>query len=303
MRPPDSENQQLIETLGIRSLMIVPLQVREHTIGALIVGALHTRCRYDQMDLAFVKELASRVAFAVDNARLYRDAQAAIAARDTFLSIASHELKTPLTSMIGYAYLLQNAPKEGSRSPERTQQAVDVIARQTRRLSRLIEELLDLSRIQRGQWSLVLQPFDLVPLLNRVLDEVRLTSQNHMITLHCADDELIINGDEGRLEQVIHNLLSNAVKYSPYGGPIQVQVKQQDGAVQISVTDRGIGIPQAAQARLWEPFYRAGNAGAQSSGFGIGLYIAHEIVQRHGGTIGVQSVEGRGSTFTVTLPV
>jgi PAS domain S-box-containing protein len=300
---PDPEHQLLAQTLGIGSLIVVPLQVREHTIGALIVGALRTRRPYDQTDLVFVKDLAYRVGFAVDNARLYRDAQAAIAARDTFLSIASHELKTPLTSMIGYAYLLQHEPREGSRLTERTRQAVDVIARQTKRLNHLIEDLLDLSRIQRGQWSLVLQPFDIIPLLYRVIEEVRLTSQRHTITLVCVEDELIINGDEGRLEQVIHNLLSNAVKYSPYGGPIVVRAWRHDQTVQIGVADKGIGIPQEAQARLWEPFYRAGNVGKQSSGFGIGLYIAHEIVQRHGGTIAVHSAEGQGSTFTVALPL
>jgi PAS domain S-box-containing protein len=299
----DAQHQRLVQALSLQSLMILPLQVREHNIGALIIGATRERQPYDQTDLAFARELAYRIALAVDNAQLYRDAQAAIAARDTFLSIASHELKTPLTSMLGYAYLLKRPASQDGINTERTRQAVDVIVRQTQRLNRIIEDMLDLSRIQRGQWDLARQPLNLVPLLQRAVEEAQLTTQRHMIQLRCSFNELPVNGDELRLEQVIQNLLSNAVKYSPGGGRILVACEIHDQLLQIRVSDPGIGVPQAAQARLWEPFYRAGNVGAYSSGFGIGLYLAHEIVTRHNGTIAVESEEGEGSTFVVTLPL
>lgn len=300
---PDPQHQQIAQALKLQSIMIIPLQVREHTIGALVMAVTQARRAYDQTDLAFACDLAYRIALAVDNARLYRDAQAAIAARDTFLSIASHELKTPLTAMIGYAYLLQRTPGEEAAAEERTRQAVDVIARQTQRLNRLIEAMLDLTRLQRGQWDLLLQPLDIVPLIERTVADAQLTTTKHRIDWVPAYDELIVNGDEGRLEQVIQNLLSNAVKYSLGGGRITVAAQVEDDTVRISVTDQGIGIPQAAQAKLWEPFYRAANANKQSSGFGIGLFIVHEIVQRHGGSIDVQSAEYQGSTFTVALPL
>ena len=303
MSEPDAEHQRIAETLKLKSIIIMPLQVREHSVGGVVMGYAHDQRAYDQTDLALAGELATRIALAVDNARLYHDAQAAIAARDTFLSVASHELKTPLTAMIGYAYLLQRTPNEGAAADRRARQAVDVIARQTQRLNRLIDELLDLTRLQRGQWDLQLEPLDLVPLIERIAAEAQFTTTNHRIEWAPAYDELIINGDEGRLEQVLQNLLNNAVKYSPGGGRIGVAVEVDDHIAQISVTDQGIGIPQAAQTRLWEPFYRAANASQYSGGFGVGLFIVHEIVQRHGGAITVQSAEGEGSTFTVSLPL
>ncbi|HEY0604397.1 MAG TPA: HAMP domain-containing sensor histidine kinase, partial [Herpetosiphonaceae bacterium] len=266
-------------------------------------GYAHDQRAYDQTDLALAVDLAARIALAVDNARLYRDAQAAITARDRFLSMASHELKTPLTALMGYAYLLQRSAGEGAAASQRTRQAVDVIARQSQRLNRLIDEMLDLTRIQRGEWDLLLQPVDILPLIEQAVEETQLTSANHRIDWTPAYEELIVNGDEGRLEQVIQNLLNNAVKYSPAGGRIAVAVEVEDHVARISVADQGIGIPQAAQTRLWEPFYRAANASKQSSGFGIGLFIVQEIVQRHGGSIAVQSVEHEGSTFTVKLPL
>ncbi|HEY0735609.1 MAG TPA: ATP-binding protein [Herpetosiphonaceae bacterium] len=303
MLEPDSEHRQIARTLNLQSLMVIPLLVREHTVGALVMGYAHDQHAYDQTHLALAADLADRIALAIDNARLYRDAQAAIAARDTFLSMASHELKTPLTALMGYAYLLQHTPREGAAADERARQAADVIARQTQRLNHLIDEMLDLTRIQRGQWDLLLQPVDILPLIERAVDETQLTSASHRIDWTPAYDELIVNGDEGWLEQVIQNLLNNAVKYSPAGGRIAVAVEVEDHIARVSVADQGIGIPQTAQARLWEPFYRAANASKQSRGFGIGLFIVHEIVRRHGGSIAVQSVEHKGSTFTVSLPL
>lgn len=178
-----------------------------------------------------------------------------------------------------------------------------MITRQTQRLNRLIDELLDLTRLQRGQWDLLLQPLDLVPLIERAVAEVQLTTTNHRIEWAPAYDEVIIDGDGGRLEQVLQSLLNNAVKYSPGGGRIGVAVAVDDHIARISVTDQGIGIPQVAQERLWEAFYRASNASQHGSGFGVGLFIVHEIVQRHGGSIDVQSAEYAGSTFTVSLPL
>jgi signal transduction histidine kinase len=125
----------------------------------------------------------------------------------------------------------------------------------------------------------------------------------HRVDLTTPDDPVLVDGDAERLEQVLHNLLSNAIKYSPDGGQVQVQVARTATEAMVDITDQGIGIPADAQARLFEPFYRAPNVGGQASGFGLGLHIVREIVERHGGRIEVASTEGVGSTFTIYLPL
>jgi signal transduction histidine kinase len=181
------------------------------------------------------------------------------------------------------------------------------IGRQVERLSQLIGELLDVTRLQRGQFALETQPLDFAALVARVVDEMTLAlseSDPHpAIRLLPPEAAVPVWGDPFRLEAVVQNLVSNAVKYSPDGGTVRVRVGSQGSEAILEVTDQGIGIPEEAQAHLFEPFYRAGNVGARTTGFGIGLYIVHEIVARHGGRITVSSTEGQGSTFRVTLPL
>lgn len=179
------------------------------------------------------------------------------------------------------------------------------ITQQAQRLSRLIEQLLDVSRLQQGQFVIEPTSTDLAALVAQVVDDVRATQPpdtRHPIAVQRPDAPVLIMGDPHRLEQVLQNLLSNAVKYSPQGGQVQVRVGQTATDTVVEVSDQGIGIPAAAQAQLFEPFFRASNVGTQASGFGLGLHIVCEIVQRHGGRIEVESTEGRGSTFRVVLP-
>jgi PAS domain S-box-containing protein len=232
------------------------------------------------------------------------EAEAALQVRAQFMGIASHELRTPLTSMLGYTELLRGSVIQGTR--DREQQITDKIIRQIHRLNRLIDQLLDVSRLERGQFVIERQPVDLVALAKEVVEDVRTTlpSQPHYtLELIHPTGPVPIDGDAERLQQVVHNLLSNAVKYSPAGGPIRVQVAHAPTAVVLEVTDTGIGIPQDAQAHLFELFYRAPNVGAQLSGFGLGLHIVKEIVERHGGRIAVESSEGAGATFRICLPL
>jgi signal transduction histidine kinase len=163
--------------------------------------------------------------------------------------------------------------------------------RQGQRLNTLVNQLLDVSRLQQGQFVVNRRPLDVAVLVGQVVDEVRATlppHSPHTIELTGPDNSVVVDGDRERLEQVLHNLLSNAIKYSPAGGLVTVE---------------GIGIPADAQARLFDPFYRAPNVGSQASGFGLGLHIVCEIVERHGGRMEVDSTEGMGSTFRVVLPV
>jgi PAS domain S-box-containing protein len=230
------------------------------------------------------------------------EAEAALKIRDQFLSIASHELRTPLTSLIGYTHMLRRTATQGTGNTERM---TEKITRQALRLNTLIDQLLDVSRLRQGQFTIERQPVNVAALVAQVVDEFRTTlppDTKHPIEFSRPTVPIIVAGDTQRLEQVIVNLLSNAVKYSPQGGPVHVRVILTATEMLLQVEDQGIGIPADAQARLFEPFYRANNVGPMASGFGLGLHIVGEIVQRHGGRIEVESTEGEGSTFRVVLP-
>lgn len=231
------------------------------------------------------------------------DAEAATRERDLLISIAAHDLRSPLTVVLGQAQLLQRrAARNGL--DERDQRTVTMIADQAERLNQMIEALLDVSRIQEGRLTIMAQPLDLVGALERVIGAVRSTVTVHELALRAPLAALTISADPIRIEQVFHNLLGNAVKYSPNGGSIEVTVEVTVGAARIHIRDQGIGIPTEALPHLFTRFYRAPNATHQAtSSMGVGLYVVRELVQAHGGTIVVESVEGAGSTFTVELPL
>ena len=234
-----------------------------------------------------------------------REAEAALEIRDQFLTIASHELRTPLTPLLGYTGMLQQSLAQAGDARQR--KLAETIERQVHRLNTLIGTLLDVSRLQRGQFTLERRPLDLATLTAQVVDDFRLTlprdGARHTLALVAPDAPVPVLADAHRLEEVLHNLLSNAVKYSPAGGTVRIRVARQDGAAMLEVADEGIGIPAEAQPQLFEPFFRAGNVGPTASGFGLGLYIVHEIVQRHGGHVEVESAEGRGTALRVVLPL
>lgn len=230
------------------------------------------------------------------------DAEQAIRARDEFLSVAAHELKTPVATLYGHLQLLQR--RLGTNGDERQQRSLRVMGEQARRLGRMMDQMLDVSRIVTGHFLLDRQPLDLYTLAQSVMEQIELTLEQHTITLHGTAGTLIIDGDELRLEQVLSNLIGNAVKYSPGGGAIEVHLSRAGNNALLAIVDHGIGIPIVAQDQLFSRFYRAGNAqGSIIGGMGIGLYVVQEIVNLHGGTVTVTSIEGQGSTFTVSLPL
>lgn len=241
---------------------------------------------------------------ALAQARARHEAEQAVRIRDTFLSVASHELKTPLTSLYGNAQLLQRRMARGTPFGEREQSNVNAIVAQTRRLAKLIDELLDHTRLREGRLEIQRAPLDLAEIVRRVAAELGPTFERHTLSLELPTEPLPILGDPMRVEQILVNLIGNAVKYSPKGGAVEVSAEQAGPWAQVRVRDQGIGIPAAAQPRLFSQFYRAPNAvGKHISGMGIGLYIVKELVERHGGTITFESKEGEGSTFTVRLPL
>ncbi len=300
----DAAHLEMLRALGLRSNLCVPLTARGRTIGALTLATAESRRIYGPADLALAEDLAHRAALAIDNARLYQEAQTAIRLRDEFLSVAAHELKTPVTGLLGYAQLLERRAAREPATNERVRHAVRVIGAQAERLSRLVESLLDVSRLETGSFVLDRQPVDLCALVREVGQETQPALHRHTLECICDAGPVAVEADRLRLEQVIQNLLQNAIKYSPEGGPIMLRVERHADHAALIVSDQGVGIPQEARPHLFERFYRASNiAGSNISGIGIGLYLANEIVTRHGGTIEVTSTEGAGSTFTVRLPL
>ncbi|HEX2914926.1 MAG TPA: ATP-binding protein [Chloroflexia bacterium] len=311
------------------SVICVPLKVRERTIGSLIFVKAEAREIYNSKDLTFAMDIARRIAAAVDNARLYREMQKALETqkeldylKDLFVSVAGHELKTPLTSIKGYSQILQrllaNPGKAGEESQdqplefERIRRYVNNIVHQTNRMDDLIRQLLDFSRIQNHQLELHYnQEVDLVALLKRVMEQYRLNTDTHQFRLQCSEPRILISCDETRLEQVLDNLISNGIKYSLPATTITVGAKlappdQPDspGEVIIWIQDEGFGISIENQAHIFDRFYRVRDRDtSRIDGLGLGLYISYEIVRQHGGRMWVESEQGKGSTFYLALPV
>jgi PAS domain S-box-containing protein len=232
------------------------------------------------------------------------EAENALRIRDQFLMVAAHELKNPLTALQGYTEVLQRRAMREQTLSERDQRVLQVITTQAKRFHGLIDSLLDIGRIQVGGLSIERKPLELCSLVRALVEEIQPSLEQHTIQMECDADALIIAGDAGRLEQVVQNLLQNAVKYSPAGGVVTVRVYRQHDRAYLAVSDKGIGIPEAAQADLFQRFYRATNVEVQQiQGMGIGLYVVKEIVALHEGEITVESREGEGSTFTVSLPL
>jgi signal transduction histidine kinase len=301
----DERHQAIVLSLGARSLMRVPLLARGRTLGVISLISVDPHRRYGAADLALAEELGRRCAVAVDNARLYAESQQAIRARDEFLSIASHELRTPLTGIKGYAQILQRAHLRGQLDEERLGRSLATIDDAADRLTALVDDLLDVSRIRTGHLPLRLTTVDLVATLREVTDRYRdHLGEQHSLELELPDAEVFVGVDVDRLEQVVTNLLSNAVKYSPAGGAVRLSLVGGEGGALVQVTDSGIGLPTDSLEAIFQPFGRAANATRRSlPGMGLGLYICRTLVERHGGRIWATSGgENRGTTFGLWLP-
>jgi signal transduction histidine kinase/ActR/RegA family two-component response regulator len=300
----DTELLQMFRTLGLTSSMVVPLKVREKTVGAItLVTSAESGRRFNESDLVIAQEVARRASVAVENAMSYREAQEASRLKDEFLATVSHELRTPLTAVLGWATLVRARQAD----PAYVAKGLDTIERNARAQAQLIEDLLDLSRIITGKLRLEVKPVHVGTIVETALDTIRPAANAKGITLEPVVDEnaLPIMGDSDRLLQVVNNLLTNAVKFTGRGGRIRVDVQRIDASVEIVVRDDGQGIAPDFLPHVFERFRQAdGSTTRTQGGLGLGLAISRSLVEMHGGTIAVESAgEGHGATFTVRLPI
>jgi signal transduction histidine kinase/ActR/RegA family two-component response regulator len=312
----DPETRARLEAAPHRAALVVPLVVHGDIIGALLVGDRAGRVfTGDEVQLAQV--FADQAGIALENARLYEEAtrrreaeqgaraeaEAANRAKDHFLATLSHELRTPLTAMLGWTRLLRT----GRLDEAAAARALASVERNTELLTQLIDDMLDVSRIASGKLVIDPRPLDLLVAIDAALDAVRPAADAKAVTVATALDPSAgpVWGDPGRLQQVMWNLLSNAVKFTPSRGRVDVLLERVPDGARITVRDTGQGIRADFLPYIFDPFRQADTGFTRRyGGLGLGLAIARELVEMHGGSIRAESEgEGRGATFTVTLPV
>ncbi|HVH45094.1 MAG TPA: ATP-binding sensor histidine kinase [Labilithrix sp.] len=296
----NDEHFELLRALGIRSAIAAPLVSRRRTFGVLALTRGGEAPAFETGDLELLSNIAWRAAIAIDNASLYGASQQAVRAREEFLSVASHEMRTPLTSLKLTLHQLQR--RLAKMTPSQVDAALARANRQTNRLGHLVDTLLDVTRARSGQLDLCLEDVDLRALVEDVGAQLaqELAHQGTVLELR-SEGPIVGRWDELRLEQVVTNLLSNAMRFGT-GKPIEVTISQKQGVALLSVTDHGPGIRDEIRPRLFQRFSR-GVSASHHGGLGLGLYVSRMIVEAHGGRINVESVCGQGSTFIVELPL
>ena len=290
----DEAHLRLLRELAPRSLVVVPLLMHDRVTGLFVFGAREPG-RYDAADVAMVAQLAHCVGCALHSARLAR-------AREEFISTAVHEIKTPITVIKAAVQLIGRTPVE--QREKRMPETLARLERQCNRLTRLVTDVLEMSRIELRRVELARRPTDTAALVARVVSEMQGISPGHRLVI-CRNDRVQVALDADRIEQVLTNLVDNATKYSPAGGDVEITSQREGAELVVSVRDRGVGIPADKQARIFERFYRAhaGTPYEHSSSLGAGLYVSREFVRRHGGRMWFESREGEGATFSFSLPL
>ena len=298
----DAEMRAILDGLGLRSAMVVPLAAHGRTLGALTLIRTSSDQRYGDKDLVIARDLGLRAGLAVDNAILHEEARRAIVLRDEFLSIAGHELRTPVTAVQLQLLALRRLFAKGSPDPVSIEERLDKTLASIDRFDAMVRDLLDVTRIAAGRLGLDAKDVDLTAVVREVVERFEDEAARAGSPLELRDrGPVLLRCDRARVDQVVTNLLSNAVKYGARK-PVRVSVGKEGDRAVIVVQDRGIGIAPELHRRIFERFER-GVSGRSFGGFGLGLWIAREIVLSHGGTIGVESAPGAGSTFRVEIPL
>jgi PAS domain S-box-containing protein len=295
--PQNEDYASALHALGPCSSIVVPLRARGRTLGAIeLVTAVESQRRFDQEDLKLARELASRAALLVDNARLYAQARAAIRARDDMIAVVSHDLRSPLQSIASATAVLELEKHSDTAST-----SLNAIKLATTHMDRLLQDLLDISLIDTGQFTVSRELTDVSALVEdaRMLFEPLTRDKSVQFDCRVASGLPQIRVDRGRMQQALSNLLGNALKFVPPGGRIGLYAERSGDSVRIAVSDTGPGIAEEDLGRVFDRFWRADRR--KERGVGLGLTVAQGIVQAHGGQIGVESRKGEGSTFYILL--
>ena len=276
-----------------RSLMTVPLRAQDKIIGALQVLNKVDDGSFTDEDLERLTTLAAQAAVAIEKARLFEQSD--------LISEVVHELRTPVTSIVGYSKMLgmEGIPQETK------QQFAETIYRESKRLGDMVNDFLDWARMEAGRIRLKKEPVDMRTVLQDTVLIIKPQAEERGITVEdtVPEGNMTVIGDEGRLKQVLLNLASNGVKYNRDDGKLSFAVEFGEGSVSIAVQDTGVGIPEESLSRLFERFYRVPGTENVVRGTGLGLVIAKSLVEAHEGTMEVASTVGVGTTFTITLPL
>ena len=299
----DAEHLQLLQELKLKSYIVMPLILRERVLGTMSFVFAESGRSYKADDLVLGEELARRAAVAIDNARAHRESQEANRMKDEFLATLSHELRSPLNAMLGWTKLLLTRKFDEAT----TKKAIETIERNARSQAQLIEDLLDISRIIRGQLRLSVRPVELVPSIEAAIDTVRPAAEAKAIQIlpMPTRESTRILGDPDRLQQLIWNLLSNAIKFTPKGGRVELRLKHVDAHVELAISDTGQGISPDFLPYVFDRFRQADSSITRVyGGLGLGLAIVRQLVELHGGTVKAESPGvGQGATFIVQLPL
>ena len=307
--PAESRVRDALVRAGYRALLAVPLVREDHLLGGLTV-IRKTTGEFAPEVIDLMRTFATQSALAIQNARLFleiedksRQLEAASQHKSEFLANMSHELRTPLNAIIGFSDVLLE--ETFGELKDKQQQYIGIILESGRHLLSLINDILDLSKIEAGRMELEPADFDLPGAIDNALTLVRERAGRRGITLGRAIDEHVgmIRADERKVKQVLLNLLSNALKFTPEGGRIDVRTAVRERLVEVSVADTGVGIAPEDQEAVFEEFRQVGTADKKVEGTGLGLALSRKFIELHGGRISVKSLVGAGSTFTFTIPV
>ncbi|MEP6597467.1 MAG: ATP-binding protein [Ginsengibacter sp.] len=303
----DEEHLKVLKMLSIKSAMIIPMLSKGKIMGVVRFVSCNPLRAYDKDDFNFAKDFTNRIALTLENTRLYeevtKDIQQKIEAnkiKDQFINIASHELRTPVTSLKAYAQMLYMTFEDSNPNAAKMLLKMNT---QIDKLTGLIVDMLDITKIDNGEILFNIEEFDFNELVKEIAEEMQRTTATHIVKVElnkCGK----INGDKNRIGQVVNNFVSNAIKYSPNANEIVVTTEGNEESVKLGVKDFGIGICKSNQAKIFTRFYKVAGSNHEDTfpGLGLGLYISAEIIKRHSGTINFESIEGKGSTFYFYLP-
>jgi signal transduction histidine kinase len=305
---------ELAESLGLRPeellahgrtpsrCLCVPLASRGRIIGAMVFMSADPGVAFEEAHIDLARNLAAAAAVAMDNARLHRDAEEANRLKDEFVGLVSHELKTPLTPILGCIHLLRTA----NLSEANSARALEMIERNAQAQVQMVDDLLDVSRIVGGKLHLLMKSTDLVSVIEAAIESVRPAAEAKSIQIIANFEDIRhpINGDPNRLQQVMWNLLSNAVKFTPSGGSIEITICSDSDHIVVRVTDTGVGIPAEVLPEIFDRFRQACDGNSKMrSGLGLGLAIVRHLVELHNGSIEAASAGlGHGAIFTLKFP-